>query len=433
MKANPSREWRGVREPLRVGLLLLLVAGWLVGGCGKGGVSGSDEHGEAGHDEHAAEEARGPQGGRLFHADDRTLELSINDEGPEPVMQAWLYGPGMKTVRPSGETLNVMLTRFTGRTERVTFRVDGEHFHSNEGIAEPHSFAAVVRLVAGGKTHTWEYEQQEGRVELAREALASSGIEVGTAGPALLGIFEEAPGEVHLDRNRVIVVHARYPGILRSLRKRLGDPVRKGEVLAVVQSSESLADYTITAPQSGTVIAQEAAAGQVVGSDEVLLTVADLSTVWVDFPIYAQNVGRIRTGRTALVSTASGPAGDASGTVHYVGPLLEQDTRVSFGRISLPNRDRRWQPGMFVTVRVTVEDVTVAVAVPEDAIVRFSTGPAVFRARGTMFESQPVTIGRTDLTRTEVLDGLAPGDTIVTRNAFLLKAELGKSEAHHDH
>ena len=411
---------------------LLLVAVLAGAGCGKPGAAGGDDRAADGPDDHA-EEVRGPRGGRLFRAEAHTLELTINDEGPEPVMQAWWYGPGMRAVRPSGESLAVDLTRFTGRIDHITFRVDGEHFHSNVGIAEPHSFRAEVRLTAAGKVHRWTYEQEEGRVELAPEALASAGIDVGVAGSARLGIFEEAPGEVHLDRDRVIEVHARYPGTLRSLRKRLGDSVRKGDVLAVVQSSESLADYVIVAPQGGSVIAQGAAAGQVVGSDDVLLTVADLSTVWVDFPIYSQNLGRIRPGRKAVVTAASGPAAAAGGTVRYVGPLLEQDTRVSFGRISLANPDRRWQPGMFVSVRVTVEDVAVAVAVPEDAIVRSAMGPAVFRARGTTFESQPVAVGRTDLTTTEVLTGLEAGDTIVVRNAFLLKAELGKSEARHDH
>jgi cobalt-zinc-cadmium efflux system membrane fusion protein len=89
---------------------------------------------------------------------------------------------------------------------------------------------------------------------------------------------------------------------------------------------------------------------------------------------------------------------------------------------------------MYVDVKVAVEEVLVPVAVPEDAIVRMGTSEAVFRARtGGIFESQPVVTGRTDGRRTEILEGLAAGDTIVVRNAFLLKAELGKSEAKHDH
>lgn len=428
------RSRRTLHSPMA---LMLLLAVLTASGCGPKEAGQADDHAAATRDEHVdeheGEEARGPRGGRLFRGDAVALELSINDEGPEPVMQAWLYDARMKPLRPVSESLVVDLTRFSGRSERVTFRVDGDHFHSQQGIGEPHSFQAVVSLDSGAKRQRWEFTQVEGRVELAPEALVASGIAVGAAGPRRLGIFEEAPGEVHLDRDRVVDVHPRYAGILRSLRRKLGDTVRRGDVLAVVESNESLANYEIVASQAGIVIAQNASAGQVVRPEDVILTVADLSNLWVDFPIYSQNADRIRPGSPAVVSTASGPAAEAVGTVRYVGPLLEQDTRVSFGRIRIANRDRRWQPGMFVTVRIAVEDVAVAVAVPEDAIVRLAMGPSVFRARGTTFESQPVTIGRSDREFTEVLAGLAAGDTVVVRGAFLLKAELGKSEATHDH
>ncbi len=121
------------------------------------------------------------------------------------------------------------------------------------------------------------------------------------------------------------------------------------------------------------------------------------------------------------------------GAIAYVGPLLEQDTRVSYGRVVLSNKDGFWRPGLFVTVRVLVERAQVAVAVPEDAIVRSKQGPAVFRAAADTFKLQPVVLGRTDGTLAEIVSGLEAGATVVVENAFLLKAELGKSEAHHDH
>jgi cobalt-zinc-cadmium efflux system membrane fusion protein len=161
--------------------------------------------------------------------------------------------------------------------------------------------------------------------------------------------------------------------------------------------------------------------------------VADLSTVWVDFPIYAQNSGLIRPGLTVHVRSESGPSLSGVGTVRYVGPILEQDTRVSYGRVVLDNRDRRWQPGMYVAAAVAVERVEVPVAVPEEAIMRLTDGPAIFRAQGNRFQAQPVTLGRSDGTQTEIVAGLEAGATFVVKNAFLLKAEVGKSEAHHEH
>ena len=63
---------------------------------------------------------------------------------------------------------------------------------------------------------------------------------------------------------------------------------------------------------------------------------------------------------------------------------------------------------------------------PEDAIVRTASGPAVFRAHGNTFELQPIQIGRSDGQRTEILAGLAAGDSIVVANTFILKSELEK-------
>jgi membrane fusion protein, heavy metal efflux system len=155
--------------------------------------------------------------------------------------------------------------------------------------------------------------------------------------------------------------------------------------------------------------------------------------VWVDFPIYPQSAGHIRRGQAVRVRTDSGPPLTATSEVLYVGPLLEQDTRVSYGRAVLDNHDRRWQPGAYVAVAVTVERVEVPVAVPDAAIVRMTSGPAVFRADGGRFEMQPVIVGRTDGVMTEIVSGLEAGALVAVRNTFLLKAELGKSEAVHEH
>jgi cobalt-zinc-cadmium efflux system membrane fusion protein len=88
---------------------------------------------------------------------------------------------------------------------------------------------------------------------------------------------------------------------------------------------------------------------------------------------------------------------------------------------------------MFVNVAITVDRARVRVAVPEEAIVRTRDGAAVFRVEGSTFEMQPVAAGRTDGRWTEIVEGLEPGATIVVRHAYLLKAELGRSEAGHEH
>jgi cobalt-zinc-cadmium efflux system membrane fusion protein len=395
-----------------------------------GGPQAHDDHGGHGHGD---EGPRGAHGGRVFEAPGVKLELAIDEaEGP-PVFKAWIHDAEGKDVRLERERLTVVLERFGGRRDTVTFRIDGDHFHGVQVVGEPHSFRAAVALEHEGTRHAWSYEQVESRVELAPEAVEAAGIESGVALPSPIEVAIEAPGEVRLDAERVVQVRPRFPGVVREMRKRLGERVAPGEVLSVVHSNESLSNYDIAAAMGGTVVSQDAAVGQAVDRETMLYTVADLSRVWVDFPIYPQAAGRIRVGQTVRVSSESGPPLSGAGAVRYVGPLLEQDTRVSYGRVVLDNGDRRWQPGLYVTARVVVERVQVPVAVPEEAIVRMSFGPAVFRADGPRFEMQPVVPGRSDGRLTEIVEGLEPGARIVVRNAFLLKAELGKSEARHEH
>jgi cobalt-zinc-cadmium efflux system membrane fusion protein len=142
---------------------------------------------------------------------------------------------------------------------------------------------------------------------------------------------------------------------------------------------------------------------------------------------------KVRTGQKVRIRGQGDDALQADGRLGYVGPLLEQDTRISYGRAVLDNASGRWTPGLYVDASITVENVRVDTAVPEAAIVRTSRGPAVFRAAGDEFELQPVVTGRTDGEWTEIVTGLRANDRYVRTQAFLLKAELGKSEATHDH
>jgi membrane fusion protein, heavy metal efflux system len=269
-------------------------------------------------------------------------------------------------------------------------------------------------------------------VTLSPEAVRSAGIAVDSVGPRSMEIVVELPGEIKLNAERSVDVRPAYPGRVRSLQAGLGSVVRRGQPIAVIYSNESLSDYTIEAPMSGRVVSRPVNPGAAVDAQSVLYTLADLSTVWLDFPIYVQHLGRIRAGQSVHVRAEGGPLGDAVGTIGYVGPVLDVDTRTTFGRVVLPNRGGRWQPGRLVTAAVVLERIQVPLAVPEDAIVRMGSGAAVFRAESDGFEMQPVTVGRSDGAVTEIVAGLDRGARVVVRNAFLLKAELEKEAGGHE-
>lgn len=307
---------------------------------------------------------------------------------------------------------------------------------------DAHEDAAGAHGEAPGETHAGEHGEHgehgdehadESAVVLTAAAVANAGLKVGAAGPATIATIVEAPGEVHLNAERVQEIRPRFPGVVRELRKRVGDHVREGDVVAVLQSNESLADYEVVASMRGTVLTRPVVNGSAVSPETSLMTVADLSTVWADFAIYPQWVGRIRTGLDATIVAQNRSDLTARGTIGYVGPLLEQDTRVSNARVVIANPRGEWTPGLFVTARVAVDRTRVPVAVPDEALVRMTNGQAVFVAEGLRFEVRPVVAGRTDGRMTEIVSGLAAGDSVVVANAFVLKSELSKGEAGHGH
>lgn len=409
----------------------LLVGVLAVSGCARPEEQPHDEHGhaEAG-DDHVE---RGPHGGRLFESDGVRVELSIFEDGTSPEFRAHVTDTEGRTLATDGLTLSVALERFGGRQDSVLFRAEPEFLRSTSTVDEPHSFSARLQLRHAGRSHEWSYQQTEGRVRLSPEAIAQAGILTERAGPRQIQVRLETPGEIRLNADRVVQVRPRFPGVVRAVPRQLGDRVRAGDVLAVVHSNESLAEYEIAAPLTGTIVARNAAVGEAVQHESILFTLADLSTVWAYFPLYPQFAMKVRMGQNVRIRGQGSDGPLADGHVGYVGPLLEQDTRISYGRAVLDNASGRWTPGLYVNASITVENVRANVAVPEAAIVRTSRGPAVFRAEGDEFELQPVVTGRTDGEWTEIVTGLRPDDRYVRTQAFLLKAELGKSEAAHDH
>ena len=97
----------------------------------------------------------------------------------------------------------------------------------------------------------------------------------------------------------------------------------------------------------------------------------------------------------------------------------------------LPNQDGVWRPGLFVTGTVVVDRSTVPLLVPSSAVLTVDDHPAVFVRTDEGFELRHVEVGRVDRERTEIRDGLEPGETYVSKGAFVLKAELNKKAFAH--
>jgi cobalt-zinc-cadmium efflux system membrane fusion protein len=283
--------------------------------------------------------------------------------------------------------------------------------------------------------HPGEEAHEENVVHLTAAQRAASGIEIGVAGPRAIALVQELPGEIVVNADRLAHIVPRFPGIAREVRKQLGDRVQAGEVLAVIESNESLSPYEVKSLIAGTVIEKHITLGEFVRDDSDIYMIADLSTVWVNVTVYARDLPRIRKGQAVTIRAAGVPDA-AKGVISYVGPVVGEATRTAVARVTLPNPGMVWRPGLFVLAKVNVEEAKAAVAVPDAAVQTVDGRTVVFVATddaGTSFEARPTVIGRTDGEWVEVVSGLAAGERCAFRQSFVLKSELGKSEASHEH
>jgi cobalt-zinc-cadmium efflux system membrane fusion protein len=182
---------------------------------------------------------------------------------------------------------------------------------------------------------------------------------------------------------------------------------------------------TVRAPLDGVVIEKPAVAGQAVDATRPLLTVADLSHVWIEAAVPADSLGQIGTGMPAKVSVNAMPK-ELSGSVSFVGPVLGEATRMATARVTLSNPNLLLRPGMLASVDLMGSQANVQVTVASHE------RNVVFARTAAGFQAQDVTIGRTDGKRTEIVKGLAAGTSYAAAGSFLLKADLGKAEAEHD-
>lgn len=197
-------------------------------------------------------------------------------------------------------------------------------------------------------------------------------------------------------------------------------------------SSANLNRFELRAPFDGTVVEKHLALGEAVKEDASIFTVSDLRSVWAEFNVAPKDLATVRVGQRVSVSSTAFES-KVEGTISYVGALLGEQTRTARARVTLTNPDGAWRPGLFVTVAVYGEDQDVPLTVPADAVQTIENQAMVFKAVSGGFEAVAVKVGRSDGRTAEVLSGLKAGDQVASRNSFVLKSELGKASAGHDH
>ncbi|GAB4383910.1 MAG: hypothetical protein Kow0022_04950 [Phycisphaerales bacterium] len=192
-----------------------------------------------------------------------------------------------------------------------------------------------------------------------------------------------------------------------------------------------LARYELRAPSGGQIVEKHITPGEKVSDDESVYTIADLDTVWLNISVYTEYTGQIREGQRVVIHADDRTA---NGAVDYVSAIVSEGTRTMAARVVVENADRAWKPGEFVTARVETGSVRVSRAVPIEAIQTYEGREVVFIQDDDGIEPVPVRLGRRNDVAVELLgDEIELGTPVVVKNSFLMKAELGKSAAGHEH
>ncbi len=367
-------------------------------------------------------------------------------------------------------------------------------------------FASSFGTGSVAQTQEKEADEREGEkiVRLDEAALKECGLEIATAGPGKLQVHDTLSGEVAFNSDKLAHIVPRVPGVVREVYKNLGDTVRAGTVLAVLESRD-LADakaaylaaiarlalaqanftreeslrqgkitaekdyleskqvlaeaqialrsaeqklhalglteenlkalpshaetsytlYEITAPLDGTVVEKHIVLGEVFKEDSnPCFVIADLSSVWVDLKVHQQDLSHIRPGQAAVIK--GGEDLQTEGTIAFVSNVVSESSRMAFARLTIPNTEGRWRPGLFVTGLIAIDEISAGVVVPKDALVRLDGQTCVFVQTDRGFVPQTVTVGRANDRAVEIMAGLQAGQKYVARGAYTLKSELNK-------
>lgn len=315
--------------------------------------------------------------------------------------------------------INVLLFTFS-----ATLVAGPNHQHSK---ATPHNATARQDSQAGSGDKQEHEDEHVDSVLISTDMAHRVGLSVA---PATAGRIERhlpLYGELVIPAAQHAQVRARFPGVIATIQVAIGDEVRQGQVLALVESNDSLRRYPLLAPISGTVVQQFASPGEY-SAGEPILQLANTAVLWAELKLFPAMRAEIHSGLPVHIDTG---AGRIDSRLLHIVPAAGKP--YALARVQLDNSAGRLAPGERISALVDAEIIAVPLVVNNLALQQFEGKPVVFVREAERYEPRVLTLGRTDGRYTEVLAGLTVGELYVNANSYLVKAELEKSAAAHSH
>jgi multidrug efflux pump subunit AcrA (membrane-fusion protein) len=291
-------------------------------------------------------------------------------------------------------------------------------------------FTGCGKKGAAGNEKSEAKTREENVVTLSKEQLEH--VEIKTE-PVALGSIEttlKAAGRVSENLNKTAKIASTLEGRLIKLNVDLNDTVKTGDVVALVQTPELLGKpLEIRAPIDGVIIERKSTPGELVSKDKEICTISDPTELWVIAEIKERDIGAVKVGQDASFSVLAYPGETFRGKVVRIGNQVEAESRTLEVRIEVSNADGRLKPGMFADVEITTTILQNIIVIPDTALQTDEENQIVFVAvDGNKFQKRVVKLGLEPRGRAQVVEGLKPGEKIVTDGSFILKSEMLKGE-----
>jgi Cu(I)/Ag(I) efflux system membrane fusion protein len=317
-------------------------------------------------------------------------------------------------------------------------------------------------------------DEGAGTIKISPSVINNLGVRTTTATYSSLNTTIETVGYVTYDENKLVHIHPRISGWVEKLYiDAIGDPVKKGQPLYDIYSPELVnaqeelllaldrknkrlisaaenrlialqipryaikklkkdkkvqLNVTFYAPQNGVVESLLVREGFYVKPETMMLSIVDLTQVWVKAEIFEHDIFKVAMGDSASMRLDYLPAMQWHGQVEHVHPMLNPKTRTGIVRLHFDNQNGELKPNMFTQISIAIGDNTPALQVPREAVIRTGSQDRVVLALGDgYFKSIAVKIGRFDRNNIEILSGLAEGEEVVSSAQFLLDSESSKT------
>ena len=271
-------------------------------------------------------------------------------------------------------------------------------------------------------------------VTLTKEQLENVEIKTEVAATGDLDVTLKAAGRVSPNMNKTAKVASTLDGRITKLNADINDPVKAGEVLALVQTPELVGKaLEIKAPIDGLITERNQGVGELVEKTGAIYVISDPTDLWVLAEIKERDLAAVKVGQDASFTVLAYPENIFKGKVVRLGNKVEDQSRTVEARIEVNNADGRLKPGMFADVEIVTTVTKDVLVISDKALQSVEDGQIVFVALGEgKFEKRVVKLGMEQHGRVQVLEGVKAGEKVVTDGSFILKSEMLKSEMEAD-